>query len=256
MINLHKKSVLRIILVIMFFCISVGQVYADKVGDLRREQLAKVRRVAILPLFFGSETLREKKPNAPKLVTKQDKPEKNEKSETPQSLEAFRAHLRKMEARANERLPERIAKRTPFALVSENEQAEALKSTELLPYELFQNDGLMKGIKFALPNADAIKKLAKSLKADALFIGIMEEPRRDNGGPSGLFSYRIPHVSSRIIYYVFLPDGTENFRYTIDVARPLSLIGKRDYGMVDWYETVDQNIENFLDEFVRYIPVK
>jgi len=135
----HKISVLRIILVIMFACLSVGQAYADKTGDLRREQLAKVKRLAVLPLFFGSETLREPKSNAPKLITKQDKPEKNEKPETPQSLEAFRVHLRKMEARANERLPERLSERTPFKVIPETEQTEALKSSELLPYTLFQD---------------------------------------------------------------------------------------------------------------------
>ena len=257
-----KKNVFRIILVIICVFVLIGQTrqaIADKAGDLRREQLARVKRIAVLPLFFGSETLREAKLNAPKLATKQDKPDKSDKNERQEfqySLETFRAHLKKMEARANERLPERIAERTAFKVIPAKEQAEALKSAEILPYELFQNDGLMKGTKFPLPDTDTIKKLAKSLKADALLIGIMEEPRRENGGLSFPFSFTIPHVSSRIIYYVFLPDGTESFRYTIDAARPLSRIGTRDYSLVDWYETVDQNIENLLDEFVRYTPSK
>jgi hypothetical protein len=259
--KIHKKIGVRTILAIAVAAVMVGQTRqasADKAGDLRREQLAKVKRLAVLPLFFGSETLREAKPNAPKLATKQDKPEKSdkEKQEYEQNLEAFRAHLRKMEARANERLPERIVERTGFKVVPEKEQAQALETAELKPYQLFQNDGIMKGIKFPLPDTEAIKKLAKSLKADALLLGIMEEPRRDTGGQGSFFSFRIPHVSARIIYYVFLPDGTESFRYTIDVARPLSRIGTRDYSLVDWYETVDHNVENFLDEFVRYTPAK
>ncbi len=253
-----KQKMMRVVMSATLFVLVIGRAdAADKAAELRREQLAKVKRIAVLPLFFGSDTLRDKKSAAAKVIAK---PDKKEKPENAPSLEEFRAQLRKMEARANERLPERVKERTPYLLIPEKEQQEAFKAAELHPFDLFENAGVMKGIKFALPNIDAIKKLTKSLKADALLLGTMEEPRRSNGSAS-LLSYTAPHVGSRIIYYLFLPDGTDVFHYTMDVVRPLSRIGTResgirDYGMVDWLETVDQNIENFLDELARYTPAK
>lgn len=236
----------------MLLLLTAAQADADKQGDLRREQLAKIKRVAIVPLFFGSDTLREKKTAPVKPAAKSDR---NAVEDAP-APEEFRRLLVKMEARAAERLPERLAARTSFALASEEEIAAALKSADMTPFVLFQNQGMMKGTKFVLPETDAVKKFAKSLKADALLLGIMEEPRRNVGGMSGFFSSTPAHVSSRIIYYVLLPDGTDVFHYTIEAVRPLSRTRTRDYTLTDWMETVDQNIESFLDEFARYAPAK
>jgi hypothetical protein len=237
--------------------LTAGQVWGDKAADLRRVQLANVKRIAVVPLFFGSETLREKKA----ADTKPSDKLANPKPDAPPAPEDYRRLLQKMTDRAGERLPERVAERTPFEVVPEKELTAALKSAELTPFALFQNNALIKGTKAPAPDAETIRKLAKALKADVLLLGLMDEPRRNNGGMSAfsggsLLSFNPSHVSSRITYFVVLPDGTDVFRYTIDAARPHSRTSSRDYVMVDWMETVDQNIENFLDEFARFVPQK
>ncbi len=53
-----------------------------------------------------------------------------------------------------------------------------------------------------------------------------------------------------------MADGTEVIRPVVDVLRPLTRIGNREYVFVDWTEAQDQIVENLMDEWTRYTPVK
>ncbi len=225
-------------------------VRADAAGERRRAQLAKVQRVVVIPPFFGTETLN-------KIEEQKAHPEK---SKPDAKLTEYATQLRSLQDHEKEWLPKRIEARTNFHLVPEAELMAALKELKLTPQSLFQNGGKMKGTSFAPPDAVAVRTLAAHLKADAVLLATMDEPRRNNGGyqfdPLEGLSYDSPKVRGKIGFWLLLPDGTEVLRQAVEVLHPMSKIGSRTYILTDWTETEDQVVEDFLDELTRYIPLK
>ena len=169
-------------------------------------------------------------------------------------------YLKKIEAHVREWLPERVKVRTPFEVVPAEEVAEGLKDLKLTPEKVFQNNGRMRGSKFAAPDAAVVRQVAARLHADAVLLGTLDEPRRSNGKYTfdllGGIGYDSPSVSCKAGYYLLLADGTEVLFNPIEVMHPLTSLGKRDFVLADWIETEEQVIENFMDELTRYTPVK
>lgn len=221
---------------------------ADAAGDKRRAQLANVHRVVVVPPFFGTETL-----------AKADAPPSDSKPANPKLAE-YVEQLRKLESRARTGLPERLAARTRFEVVPADEVTAALKALELTPGKLYQNNGRMKGTKFANPDPQAVRKLADRVHADAVLLATLDEPRRSSDhyffDPLSGIGFSEAHVRAKIGFWLLLADGTESFQRVSEVVHPLTRIGKREYLFVDWQEADDLAIENFLDELTRYTPPK
>lgn len=228
---------------------------ADKEGDACRALMTTVKRVAVVPPFFTAEILR--KPEAAESAARAKTSKDNK--ENKENIQFYLAQLRKLEARTKERLPERVAARTPFEVITYEELESAMEDLDLTPEQLFQNNGVMKGNRFPMLNPEVIKKLCSTLEVDAIVLGILDEPRRSNGrtifDPCGIY-YESPHVRSRAGYFIVMADGTEALKPVLDVLRPLTRIGKREYLLVDWLEAQDVIVENLMDEWTRYTPAK
>lgn len=222
---------------------------ADKAGDACRVLMTNVKRVVIIPPFFGAEILRN-----PEAAEKAARAKTNK-----ENIQLYLSQLRKLEARVKERLPERVAARTPFEVVPYEELEAILEDLLLTPEQFFQNNGLMRGNRFPAPNPEAVTRLCAALEADAVVLGMLDEPRRNNGrtifDPCGIY-YQSAHVRSRAGYFVVMADGTEALKPVLDVVRPLTRIGNREYLLVDWLETQDVIVENLMDEWTRYTPAK
>ncbi len=252
---MRSSPVLNVRLAAMLLAVGLCQTAvqpgkADAAGDKRRAQLAKVQRVIVVPPFFGTETLAK--------LEEQKKQTVKSKADT--KLAEYAEQLRALQAHAVEVLPKRLTARTDFQVVPTDELAAALKDLKLTTQSLFQNNGRMKGNSFALPDTSAVRLLASRLKADAVLLSMMDEPRRNNGGylfdPLEGLSYDTPKVKGKIGFWLLLPDGIETLRQYVEVLHPLSKIGTRTYILTDWTETEDEVIEDFLDELTRYTPVK
>lgn len=235
---------------------------ADAAGDRRRVMLASVHRIAVVPPFFGTDTIAR--------VLGSDEAEKSEKAngeterkpaKEPDAREKrYAEQLRKLEDHVRTTLPARVAARTPFEVVPAEELAKAFETLGLTPAKLFQNGGRIRSARFAAPDAQAVSKLAAFLHADAVLLGTLDEPRRSNGKYyfdmlSGL-SYDSAHVRGKGGYYLLLADGTEALHTFIEVLQPLSRIGNREYLLADWMDAESLVIENLMDEITRYTPEK
>jgi len=225
---------------------------ADTAGDKKRAQLANVKRILVIPPFFGTDTLSKDHPQDEKTV-----------SDTPpnaaQNKAKYLADLRKLQTHAAEALPQRVADRTPYTVVPAAEVTQAMKDLKLTPEKLFQNNGRMQGTHFALPDLDAVRQLAARVHADAVLLGTLDEPRRTNGHyylDFGGVNYESSHVRSKAGFFVLLADGTEVLHDYLEVMHPLTRIGEREYLLADWTESEDLLIENFMDELTRYTPKK
>ena len=252
----HTRDMRRILvpssLLLLLGIAAVGPAQGDAAGDRKRAQLAPVKRLLVVPPFFGTETLT--RADAEAAAPKSDDAKPNEK------LAKYIGYLRKLEAHAKTELPERTAARTPFRVVPVAELADAFKELKLTPPQLFENDGRLRGTKFAAPKPEAIRRLATQLHAEAVLLGTLDEPRRSTGKYSYDFvtgiNYSPASVRSRAGYSLFLADGTEVLTRAVEALHPLSRIGDREYLLADWMEAEDIAIEEFLDEVARYTPHK
>lgn len=237
----------------------------DAAGDKKRALLAQVKRLVVVPPFFGTDTL-DKAAEA----EKQEKTSNEDAGEEPGSAQAKRtaeanAHLkqyasqlRQLEAQMQTLLPARVAARTPYTVVPADELTQALKQLDLTPPKLFQNNGRIRGGRMAAPNPEPVRKLAAALHADAVLLGTLDEPHRNKGGPdfdplSGL-GEEAPHVLSKGSFYLLLADGTEVLHEVREAAQPLSRIGQQQFPLADWKEVEALLVENVLDEVTRYTP--
>ncbi|MCS6776705.1 MAG: hypothetical protein RMJ43_03520 [Chloroherpetonaceae bacterium] len=218
-----------------------GQV--DRAAENRRALLAPVRRVAILPPFFAPDAT--------------PKPEGKGQTVDITARALYMEQLRRLEVRMRARLPERVAARTPFEVIPHAQVEAALEDLLLTPEQFFQNGGRMRGNRFARPVPEIVRRLCAVLKADALLLGTLDEPRRNNGrtvvDACGIW-HESPHVRCRAGFFVLLADGTEVLQQVVDVLRPLTRIGNREYVFVDWTEAHDQIVESLMDEWTRYTP--
>lgn len=223
---------------------------ADATGDKRRAQLAKVQRVALLPSFWGTDTLS-------KLEDQKANPDKGRPDA---KLVGYAEQLRTLEAHVHKWLPQRLQARTNFQIVPAEELEAALKELKLTPQALFQNGGRMKGKGFADPDSAAVRTLAQRLHADAVLLSTMDEPRQNSGryqfDPFSGVSYDSPKVRSKIGFWLLLPDATEVLHAYTEIFHPVSRLGSRTFLMVDWTEAEEEVVESFLDELTRYTPLK
>src|SRR5579884_2935550 len=109
---------------------------ADTAGDKRRAQLANVKRILVVPPFFGTDMAGKDHP--------QD--EKNASNTPPganPNKDKYLADIRKLQTHAGEALPKQVSDRTPFTVIPADEMAQGLKDLKLTPEKLFQNNGRM-----------------------------------------------------------------------------------------------------------------
>lgn len=246
--------------------LAVPPTWGDAAGDKKRAQLATVKRLVVVPPFFGTETL-DKVFGADRMKPER-KTEKKQEATPPSApqkpaaidpkLRQYADYLQKLEAYAAQQLPKRVATRTPFEVVPAEELAKALEELELTPAKLFLNNGRIAKGKFAAPNLEAVRKLTARLGAEALLLGTMDEPRRTSGGyyfdPLVGLNYDTPHVRSKAGYYLLLADGTEIHHAFIEALQPVTRLGSREFVLEDWKEAEALVIEDLLDELTRYTP--
>lgn len=263
--NTFRRGLLRSVLLLGVFLVSVQGACADTTGDKRRAQMATVKRIAVVPLFFGTDTLRKFRPPDKQEGKPDTGASPGNSSAKPANgsdprLQEYVQHLQKLEDHARARLPERVMARTPFQVVPAEEMNQAFKDLKLTPQKLFQNNGLMRGARFALPDSQAVHTLAARLHADAVLLGTLDEPRRSNGhyyfDPLDGINYTSAHVQSKAGFFVLLADGTEVLHDYIEVLHPLTRIGSQEFVLADWVDVEDQVIENLMDEWTRYTPAK
>lgn len=230
--------------------------HSDVAGDKRRAQLINAKRLLVIPMFFGTDTLGElpPKPNSPQTAAHSSVVSEKRRKE----LAEYAETLRKLELHAKARLPERAAARTPFEVIPQIEVEQALKEFKMTPPELFLNGGRLSGGRFDMPDENQIRRVSARLHADAVLLGVLDEPRKDNGhyyfDPIGGAGYDTPKVHDKATFDLRLADGSLVLRQTIDVVHPLTRIGSRVFVVADWIETEDEIIEDLMDEVTRYTP--
>jgi len=249
---------MRIILVVLLCGTVAGWSRADPAGDKKRAQLLNVKSLLVIPVFFGTDALGELPP--PKAGAQSEnrhdrKPvlDDRQRAEFTNYLES----LRKLERNAREVLLARAAARTHFTVIKADDVDGALKELKITPPELFQNGGRLNNGKFELPDVGQVKRLASRLHADAVLMGVLDEPLKSSGGyiinPTGP-AYDTPKVHDKATFDLLLADGTMVLRQTIDVVHPLTKIGARQFVLADWIETEDQIVEDLMNEVTRYTP--
>lgn len=222
----------------------VHSVHADGQTERRKAQFAAVQRIAVVPPFYG--TGRFDRPASP------DAPPENAK------LTRYLDQLRKLQAHVASALPERVAARTTYKIVSAADLSSGFKSTGLRAESLFKNSSRMKGSRFAEPDAAAVRKLAAALHADAVVLATLDEPRRSGDrvifDPLSGLGIDPAHAGAKIGFWVALADGTQAYQRVSEVNHPVTRVGSREFVYADWEEATDLAIENFLDELTRYTP--
>lgn len=261
--RIDRQRSLRLSVTLFLIAASLTGAFADKAGDKKRAQLANVRRLVVVPLFFGTETLgKVTDPDkaldrAVESALEKGKPKPPAKPDP--NLALYKEHLLKLEDLSAARLPVRVATRTPFQVVAADDLTAALKDLGLTPQKLFKENGRIRGSRFALPDPEAVHKLAARLQADAVLLGTMDEPRRTNGQTYldmfGLVTTP-GFVRAKAGIFVVLPDGTEVLHAYVESLHPLTPTNKPAHLLADWQEATEQVIEDFLDELTRYTPEK
>jgi hypothetical protein len=234
---------------------------ADAAGDRKRAQLLNVKRLLVVPVFFGTDTLGElpaAKAGAMTDKKREPKPKPELDAKQKAALAEYLDALRKLESNAREKLRARVAARTTFEVIKVEEVDRALTDLKITPPEMFQSAGRLNNKKFELPDAEQVKRLASQVHADAVLLGVLDEPRKSTGGyyfdPLAGPGYDSPKVHDKATFDLMLADGTLVLRQTLDVVHPLTRIGTRQFVLADWIETDDQIIEDLMDEVTRYTP--
>lgn len=231
-----------------------GDALADKAGDKRRTLLASVRRLVIVSPFVGLEAAtKPEKQNGKGEAAKAQMLTGKDGTEALPYADA----LRQLEETAGTHLPVRVAARTPYRIVPSAEVEEALKSLKLTPQQLFQENGRMRGTRFALPDAAPVRRLAAQLRADAVILVTLAEPRRNGERfiitPFSFYN-RSAFVTIKGGYFVLMADGTEAYHAYMETLRPMTPTGKPSHLLADWKDATRQMCEDFLDELTRYTP--
>lgn len=276
----YSKRILWLIASLSFGLLYQPTAWArsDTKEQQKRALLAHVHRVVVIPPFFGTDTLskvakpEENKQGEPTKSsqdnTEQANTEEGNKSVQPPTadprkpldpkLVQYAGYLRKLQDDMRSHLPQRLTKRAGFEIVPEAELIAALKELHLTPEMLFENNGRMKGAKFPLPLPQAIRDMAKTLHADAVALGVLDEPRRASGkyyfDPLYGFNYESGYAETHGGFYLMLPDGTEGLHGYMRVRIPLSKAGGRSFVLADWIDAQELMVENMMDEWTYYLP--
>ncbi len=247
----------------------------DRNADSKRVQLAHIRRVVVIPPFFGTDTIARAAPppgaTLPQTDTKEPEPRPrannaralasgDPRNPIDPKLTRYAEQLRKLQDAARAYLPQRLAKRAGFDVVPPEETANALRTLGLTPQQMFMDEGRVKNTKFPLPLPDAIRKVSEALHADAVVLGVLDEPRRASGkymyDPLYGFSYEPGFAEAHAGFYLMLPEGTEGLHGYMRVRNPTSREGRREFVLADWSDAQDLMIENLMDEWTYYTPKK
>jgi hypothetical protein len=225
-----------------------GAAHGDTANDKKRAMFAAVRRLAVAPPFYGTGRLNRQEPPGPDGAAPNPK------------VAEYRDRLRKLQDRTRTLIPARLGARTPFQIVPMDEMDAALKALDLTPEKLYLNAAKMRGTKFSGPDPEAVRKLAAHLRADAVVLDVLDEPRRSPDrlffDPLGGLGFSEAHVTAKIGFWVLLANGVEAYQRVSDVVHPVTKIGNREYLFVDWQEASDLAVENFIDELTRFTPEK
>lgn len=244
-------------------------------ADRKRVQLAHVRRIVVIPPFFGTDTIARATPppGATSAHTDTNEPESRPKANGARALAAgdprrpvdpkltrYAEQLLKLQDAARAYLPQRLTKRAGFDVVPPEETASALRALGLTPEKMFMDDGRVRNTRFPLPLPDAIRKVSEALRADAVVLGVLDEPRRASGkymyDPLYGFSYEPGFAEAHAGFYLMLPEGTEALHGYMRVRNPTSRAGRREFVLADWTDAQDLMIENLMDEWTYYTPKK
>ncbi len=250
-------------LVCLSLTMQAARASSDVPKEKKRSVLATVHRIAVVPLFYGADAA---KLAGEKVAADKNKSAPSEKSVpklSPEQVVRRKSFLRQRQellSHANTRLPERAGARLPYAVLSREETMAALAELKQKPEDLFKEGGATRGTKFPFPLADQVRKLAAQLKVDALILGVLDEPRYDNGhyyfDPFYGVNYETGHVKSRAGFYFMLADGTEILHAYMEVKNPLTPPEGRDYRLADWTDAQELMIENMMDEWTQFTPSK
>lgn len=233
---------------------------ADKPGERKRALLAPIRRIVLVPPFFV-EMPAERPQARPRRANTTDTEDERKKAR-----ELYHEALKTLEIEAQKRLPERFANRVPFQIVPAKETACALARLEHAPRMLLQGKKPERGQRFPVFQADTLRALMEIAKADAVLLMALEEPTTEDERPifDGFQVWtRRARVRCRATFAIYLADGREAFFETLQAAQPRTRQPRlsrevpppsRDYVIIDWRETQELLIENFLDELTRYTP--
>ncbi len=270
MLRFHSPllSVFACLSLAALLCHLAPDARCDTRDDQKRALLAHVHRVVVIPAFFGTDTLTkaDKLADNNKPKAGQDTPS-NAPAPTPPNRKPEDARLlqnaetlRKLQDDVRATLPQRLARRAGLEIVSAEELASALKDLQLTPEKMFENEGRMKGTKFPLPLPQAVRDVAKICHADAVVLGVLDEPRRANSryffDPLYGFSYETGYVETHAGFYLMLPDATEGLHGYMRVRNPLSRVAGHPFVLADWIDAQDLMIENMMDEWTYYLPRK
>ncbi len=256
-INSFKNSF--IMLLFAFAIVSVSRAaIADAAGDKRRQQLATVKTIAVLPMFFGTTTLGELPPSTDQHTINKDATTAPKTEKQRQDFENYKATLKELEVHAAARLIDRMGSRTEFKIIDRREVATKLQENKLTTYDLFENQGRIVGKKFAGPNTAELIRAAKLLNCDAILLAVVDEPRKNSGGyyfdlVSGP-GYDSPKVHDKAAFDLVLADGMLVLHQMVEVIHPQLRIGERTFVAADWLDTIDQIVEDYMNELTRYTP--
>ena len=236
--------------------------------DPKRALLSHVHRIVVIPAFYGTDTLtkaaklmEDSKPkNGSGAANDKPAPPPSERKPEDARLIQNAGYLRKLQDDARAELPQRLAKRAGLEIVPEDEMNAAFKDLQLTPEKMFEGEGRMKGTRFPLPLAQPVRDMAKFCHADAVVLGVLDEPRRANGrylfDPLFGFSYESGFVETHAGFYLMLPEGTEGLHGYMRVRNPLSRQAGRPFVLADWIDAQELMIENMMDEWTYYLPRK
>lgn len=231
---------------------------SDVPKEKKRSLLASVHRIAVIPLFYGADAAKSAANKKKSAQGEKPAPKLSAAQETRRNT--FQAQRQELLSHANERLPERVATRLPYEVLSKEETNAALAELKLKPEDLFKESGVTRGTKFPLPLPEQVKKLAVRMKVDAVIVGVLDDPRYDNGhyyfDPLYGVNYESGHVNSRAGFYFMLANGTEILHAYMSVKNPLTPPQGRDYRLADWTDAQELMIENMMDEWTQFTPTK
>lgn len=211
------------------------------------EELAHVKRIAVVPPFFCTEAAY--KPG--------DEKER-----------AYQDGLQKLNATMQKALPNFLAEQPDRFRVAPPPLTErALKALHWQPCDLFVNGGKLADGRWPVPDPERIATLAKRLRVDAIVVGSMRDPAsighglRIHHNPWSLnplnwgFQRITPHVlSPRVQAFLITDGGTIAWKDEQMADHPRTSHPNARNLLVDWEEATEQVAQQLADSLLRLPP--
>ncbi|HZO88163.1 MAG TPA: hypothetical protein VFB38_07460 [Chthonomonadaceae bacterium] len=213
----------------------------------RWEALQKVRRIAVVPPFFCTET------PPPKLADGKDHP--------------YQSTLQSLTQVMRTTLPVLLSEQGRFRVAPLDLTDRALKALRWTPCDLFANKGIAQGRQWPAPDLKRIVLLAKRLKVDAVFVGTMREPASIGEGMQfhheawdpnplnwGLERIHAHVVSPRVQAFLITRDGVIAWTDEQMAEHPRTRQRTTRTLLVDWQEATQQVAQQLADSLLRLPP--